>query len=67
MIDCRGSRVAQSVKHLTLDLGSGHGLAVRGFKAHIGLSVDGAEAAWGPVSPSLWPSPACALSLSLSK
>ena len=35
--------MAQSVKHLTPDLGSGHDLAVHEFEHHIGLCTDGME------------------------
>ena len=59
-----GAWVAQQVKHLmTLDPGSGRDLTVCEFKPHIGLCADGMEPAWDSVSPSLCPSPACALSL----
>ena len=34
----------------TLDLGSGHGLTVRGFKPQNGLCADGMEPAWDSVS-----------------
>ena len=34
---------AQSVKHLTLGVGSGHDLMVRGIEPHVGLCVDNAE------------------------
>ena len=39
----RGSWVAQSVKHLTLDFSSGHDLTVREFKLHLGLCGDSTE------------------------
>ena len=35
--------MAQSVKHLTLDFGSGHDLTVREFKPHVGLHAARAE------------------------
>ena len=38
--------MAQSVKHLTLDLVSGHDLMVHEFKPHIGLCTNSAEPAW---------------------
>ena len=67
----QGAWLAQSVKHLTLDLGSGHDLTVREFKPHIGLHTDGAEPAWDSVSPPFCPSSACmcvhALSLKINK
>ena len=37
--------VVQSVKRLTLDFGSSHDLAVRGFELHVGLCADSAESA----------------------
>ena len=60
--------MAQSVKHLTLDFGSGHNLTVRGFKPCIGLCADSGEPAWDSLSPSpSLPCPySCSLSLSLS-
>ena len=45
--------MAQAVRHLTLDLGSGHDLIVCGFEPRIGLCADGAEPAWDSVSLSL--------------
>ena len=41
----RGAWVAQSVKHLTLDFGSGHDLAIWEFKPRIGICADGEEPA----------------------
>ena len=35
--------VAQSVKLLTLDFGSGHGLTVHGTAPHVGLCTDSTE------------------------
>ena len=61
-----GAWVAQLVKHPSLDLCPGHDLTVHEFKPRIRLCTNGAEPAWNSVSPSLCPSPACALSLSLS-
>ena len=55
------------MKHLTLDLGLGHDLTVSDFKSHVRLCADGTEPARDSASLSLCPSPACALSLSLSK
>ena len=40
-----GAWAAQSVKGLTLDFGSGHGLAVHEFESHTGLCTDSVEAA----------------------
>ena len=45
-----GTWVAQSVKHLILDFGSGHDLMVREFKPCIGLCTDGVEPAWDSLS-----------------
>ena len=41
----RGAWVDQSVKHLTLDFGLGHGLKVRGIETHVGLCTDSVEPA----------------------
>ena len=58
--------MAQSVKHPTLDFGSGHGLTVREFEPHIGLLSDSVEAAWDSFSPpSLFAPPVHAHVLSL--
>ena len=46
----RGTSVAQLVKRLTLDLGSGHDLTVRDFEPHIGLCTDSVEPAWESLS-----------------
>ena len=43
----------QSAKRLTLGLGSGYNLMVRGFKPRAGLCADGTEPAWDSVSLSL--------------
>ena len=56
--------VAQSVKHLTLDLGSGHDLTVCVFEPLNKLCSDSTEPAWDSLSP-LCLSPD--LSLSVSK
>ena len=65
--------MAQSVKHLILDLGSGHDFTVCEFKPGIGLCIDSAEPGWDSLSflSLLLPCSlthmcgACALSLSL--
>ena len=49
----RGIQVARSVKHPTLDLGSGHGLTVREMEPHIRLRTDSVKPAWDSLSPSL--------------
>ena len=56
--------MAQSVKHLTLDFGSGHDLTVCEFKPHIGLCTDSVEPTWDSLSPSLSALPLLMLSLS---
>ena len=45
-----GAWVAQSVKCLTLDFGSGHGLMIHGFQPHTGLHTNSAEPAWDSLS-----------------
>ena len=62
-----GVWVAQLVKRPTLDLRSRHDLMVGEFKPCVGLCDDSAERAWDSASPSLCPSPAHSLSLSLSQ
>ena len=59
--------MAQSVKRLTLDFGSGHDLTVRGFKPRIGLCVESEDPARDALSPSFSAHPLLSLSLSLSK
>ena len=58
--------VAQSVKHLALDFGSGHDFTVRVSEPHIGLFANSAKPALDSVSPSLGP-PSQASSLSVSQ
>ena len=68
--EINGVPLAQSVKRLALDFGSGHDLPVRGLEPRVGLWADSPEpaACFGfCVSPSVYPSPTHALSLSLSK
>ena len=60
------SWVAQLVKRLALDFGSGHDLMVREFESRVGLCADSAEPAWDSLSRSL-PLSLPVLSLSLSK
>ena len=57
--------MALPLKRPSLDLGSGHDLAVREFEASIGLCTVSAEPAWD--SPSLSVPPPLVLSLSLSQ
>ena len=46
--------MAQSVKHLTLDLGSDDDLVVREIESHIGFCAESVEPAWDSLpSPSL--------------
>ena len=63
-----GTWVAESVKLLTLDLGSGHDLTVHGLEPHIWPCPDSAVPDWDSLSPFLsLPLPhSCSLSLSLS-
>ena len=49
----RGAWVAQSIKHQTLDFGSGHDLMVHEVKLHVRLCPDSMEPAWDCLSPSL--------------
>ena len=59
--------MAQSLEHLTLDLGSGHDLTVCGIKPRVGLHAHSVEHSWDSLSSCL-SAPlllACALSLSL--
>ena len=60
----RGAWVAQLVKRLPLDFGSGHDLTVRGFEPHVRLCADSSEPAWDSLSPSLCLSDLPLLSLS---
>ena len=56
--------MAQLTNRPTLDLGSGHDLAVYETQPHDGLRADSAEPAGDSVSPSLSAPPLLALSLS---
>ena len=49
----RGFWVAQSVKCLTLDFGSGHDLMVCEIETHVGLCTDSVEPAWDTLFLSL--------------
>ena len=66
-----GAWVAQSVKHPTLNFGSGHDLTVHEIQPYVGLCADSMEPAWDSLFPSLSASPLLTLSvppfLSLSK
>ena len=42
--------MAQLVKHLTLDFGSGHNLRVLESKPHIRLCADSTDSAWDSLS-----------------
>ena len=46
----RGSWVAQFIKHLTLDFGSGHDLLGCETQPHIRLCADSVEPAWDSLS-----------------
>ena len=60
--------MAQSVKHLTRDFGSGHNLTVHRIKPRVGLSSDSIEPAWDSRSPFLpLPLPHYAHTLSQNK
>ena len=58
--------MAQSLKHPTLNFGSGHDLMVYKFKPLIGLCTDSVEPALDSLSPSLPAPPLCACSLARS-
>ena len=62
-----GAWLAQLVKHLTLDLSSGHHLTVRGMETRVGLCADSVEPAWDSLSLYPCPFPARVLSLSQNK
>ena len=49
--------MAQSVKHPTLDIGSGHDLMVRGFEPKVGLCANSKEPGWDFLSPLSLPLP----------
>ena len=57
--------MAQSVKRLTLDLGSGHDLTVRELEPRVGLCADCTEPVWDLLSPSLSGPPPLEVSLYL--
>ena len=61
------ARVGQSVKHATLDFGSGHDLTVCGIEPRVVLCANSEEPAWDSLSPSLSARTPLTLSLSLSK
>ena len=61
-----GAWAAQSVKHLTLDFGSGHELTVGETEPHIRLQANSTEPARDSLSPSLSAPPQLAQSLNLS-
>ena len=56
--------MAQLVKRLTLDFGSGHDLMVCELEPCIGLHADNTEPAWDSLSPSLPAPPPVTLMLS---
>ena len=49
-VNLQGTRVALSVKHPTLDLGSGHNPTIHGAEPCIGLCADNGESAWDSLS-----------------
>ena len=57
--------MAQSVKHLTLDLSAGHDHMVRETEPSVGLCTDSAEPAWDSLPPPLSAPPLLVLFLSL--
>ena len=61
--------MAQSVKPLALDFGSGYDLTICGFKPHIRLFTDRVESAWDSLSvpPPLMLSLSLSLSLKINK
>ena len=59
--------MAQSVKHLILDFGSGRDLTGREFKHRLGLCTDSTEPAGDSLSPSVSAPPPLACALFLSK
>ena len=62
-----GTWVSQLVKRPTLDFSSGQDLRVLGFEPCARLCTNSVEPAWDSLSPSLCPSPAPSLVLTLSK
>ena len=58
--------MAQSSKHLRLDLGSGYDLTVCEIELRVGLCADGQEPARDALSPSLSVPPLLMLSLKIS-
>ena len=62
----KGIWVAPSVKHVTLDLGSGHDLTVGEFRPRVWLHGDSTEPAWDSLSPSV-SAPPCSRKCSLSQ
>ena len=63
----KGTWVAQSIKHPTLDFHAGHDLMGCKFKPCIGLRADGAEPTLDSLSPSLSAPYPLALSLKILK
>ena len=63
----KGAWVAQSVKCLTLNFGSGHDLTGHEFKPCVGLCADSEKPAWDSLSLSAPPQLVHALCLSQSK
>ena len=59
--------MAQLVKCLTLDFGSGHDLTVHEIELLIGLCANSVEPTWDTLSPSLSASPPLMFSLSQNK
>ena len=63
--------MALAIEHLSLDLGSGHDLSVRGIEPPVGLLADSEGPAWDSLSPFLSAplllSYSCACSISQNK
>ena len=62
-----GAWVAQSIKRLTLDFGSGHDLKIHEFEPHVGLCADSVEPARDSLYLLLSLLFPCCLSLSFSQ
>ena len=58
--------MAQSVKRLTLDFGSGRDLRVNGIEPHVGLCAGSMEPAWDSLAPSVFAPPLLTRVLALS-
>ena len=59
--------MAESIKHLTLHLGSGHDLTICGIEPRVYHCAGSAEPAWDCLSPLLSALPPLVLSLKINK